>query len=133
MAGTVLKRFIEVEARPQVTLLPECLDDYIAEENPMRMVDVFVDELGLAALGFEGVDPASTGRPAHHPAILLRIYFYGYLKMIQSSCRLEREVERNVELMRLTGRVAPDFKTIADFRKDNGKAIRRAYCQSVVL
>src|SRR5476649_3031674 len=121
-----MKRFIEGEARTQVTLLPECLDDYVAEENPVRVVDVFVDELDLGALGFEGVDPAATGRPAYHPAVLLKIYIYSYLNLIQSSRRLEREAERNVELMWLTGRLAPDFKTIADFRKDNGPAIRAA-------
>jgi transposase len=128
-----MKRFIEGEARTQVTLLPECLDDYVAEENPVRVVDVFVDELDLGALGFEGVDPAATGRPAYHPAVLLKIYIYGYLNRIQSSRRLEREAERNVELMWLTGRLAPDFKTIADFRKDNGKAIRSVCRQFVVL
>jgi len=128
-----MKRFIEGEARTQVTLLPEYLDDYVAEENPVRVVDVFVDELDLGALGFEGVDPAATGRPAYHPAILLKIYIYGYLNRIQSSRRLEREAERNVELMWLTGRLAPDFKTIADFRKDNGKAIRSVCRQFVVL
>ncbi|VVO61521.1 IS1182 family transposase ISPpu16 [Pseudomonas fluorescens] len=114
-------------------MLPECLDDYVAEENPVRVVDVFVDELDLGALGFEGVDPAATGRPAYHPAVLLKIYIYGYLNRIQSSRRLEREAERNVELMWLTGRLAPDFKTIADFRKDNGKAIRSVCRQFVVL
>ncbi len=128
-----MKRFIEGEARTQVTLLPECLDDYVTEENPVRVVDVFVDELDLGALGFEGVDPAATGRPAYHPAVLLKIYIYGYLNRIQSSRRLEREAERNVELMWLTGRLAPDFKTIADFRKDNGKAIRSVCRQFVVL
>ena len=128
-----MKRFIEGEARTQVTLLPECLDDYVAEENPVRVVDVFVDELDLGALGFEGVDPAATGRPAYHPSVLLKIYIYGYLNRIQSSRRLEREAERNVELMWLTGRLAPDFKTIADFRKDNGKAIRSVCRQFVVL
>ena len=128
-----MKRFIEGEARTQVTLLPECLDDYITEENPVRVVDVFVDELDLGALGFEGVDPAATGRPAYHPAVLLKIYIYGYLKRIQSSRRLEREAERNVELMWLTGRLAPDFKTIADFRQDNGKAIRSVCRQFIVL
>jgi len=116
LAGTVMKRFIEGEARTQVTLLPECLDDYVTEENPVRVVDVFVDELDLGALGFDGVDPAATGRPAYHPAVLLKIYIYGYLNRIQSSRRLEREAERNVELMWLTGRLAPYFKTIADFR-----------------
>jgi transposase len=133
VAGAIMKRFIEGEARTQVTLLPECLDDYVTEENPVRVVDVFVDELDLGALGFEGVDPAATGRPAYHPAILLKIYIYGYLNRIQSSRRLEREAERNVELMWLTGRLAPDFKTIADFRKDNGKAIRSVCRQFVVL
>jgi len=128
-----MKRFIEGESRTQVTLLPECLDDYITEENPVRVVDVFVDELDLGTLGFEGVDPAATGRPAYHPAVLLKIYIYGYLNRIQSSRRLEREVERNVELMWLTGRLAPDFKTIADFRRDNGKAIRSVCRQFVVL
>lgn len=128
-----MKRFIEGEARTQVTLLPECPDDYVTEENPVRVVDVFVDELDLGALGFEGVDPAATGRPAYHPAVLLKIYIYGYLNRIQSSRRLERETERNVELMWLTGRLAPDFKTIADFRKDNGKAIRSVCRQFVVL
>jgi transposase len=128
-----MKRFIEGESRTQVTLLPECLDDYVAEENPVRVVDVFVDELDLGALGFEGVDPAATGRPAYHPAVLLKIYIYGYLNRIQSSRRLEREAERNVELMWLTGRLAPDFKTIADFRKDNGKAIRSVCRQFVEL
>jgi transposase len=133
VAGTIMKRFIEGEARTQVTLLPECLDDYVAEENPVRVVDVFVDELDLGALGFEGVDPAATGRPAYHPTILLKIYIYGYLNRIQSTRRLEREAQRNVELMWLTGRLAPDFKTIADFRKDNGKAIRSVCRQFVVL
>jgi transposase len=133
VAGAIMKRFIEGEVRTQVTLLPECLDDYVTEENPVRVVDVFVDELDLGALGFEGVDPAATGRPAYHPAILLKIYIYGYLNRIQSSRRLEREAERNVELMWLTGRLAPDFKTIADFRKDNGKAIRSVCRQFVVL
>lgn len=94
-----MKRFIEGEARTQVTLLPERLDDYIAEENPVRVVDVFVDELNLGALGFEGVDPAVAGRPAYHPAVVLKIYIYGYLNRIHSSRRLEREAECNVELM----------------------------------
>lgn len=128
-----MKRFIQGESRTQSTLLPEMLDDYIADTNPVRVVDVFVDELDLGQLGFEGVDPAATGRPAYHPAVLLRIYIYGYLNRIQSSRRLENEAQRNVELMWLTGRLTPDFKTIADFRKDNGKAIRRVCRQFVVL
>lgn len=97
------------------------------------MVDVFVDELDLAKLGFDGVIPADTGRPAYHPAILLKIYIYGYLNRIQSSRRLEREALRNVELMWLTGRLMPDFKTIANFRKDNSKAIRGVCRQFVLL
>ena len=119
--------------RVQSTLLPECLDDYIAETNPVRVVDVFVDELDLGKLGFEGVEPAATGRPAYHPAVLLKLYIYGYLNRIQSSRRLEKESQRNVELMWLTGRLMPDFKTIASFRKDNGKAIRNVCRQFVVL
>jgi len=119
-----MKRFIEGEDRQQVALLPECLDDYIGEDNPVRVVDAFVEELDLQALGFKGADPAATGRPAYHPAVLLKLYIYGYLNRIQSSRRLEREAQRNVELMWLTGRLAPDFKTIADFRHDNGAGIR---------
>ena len=127
-----MKRFIEGEERSQVTLLPECLDDYIADDNPVRVVDVFVDELKLHKLGFEGAEPAATGRPSYHPAVLLKLYIYGYLNQVQSSRRLEREAQRNVELMWLTGRLTPDFKTIADFRKDHGDAIRRV-CREFVL
>jgi transposase len=128
-----MKRFVQGECRTQSTLLPELLDDYIAETNPVRVVDVFVDELDLGKLEFSGVEPAATGRPAYHPATLLKIYIYGYLNRIQSSRRLEKEAQRNVELMWLTGRLTPDFKTIADFRKDNGKAIRSVCRQFVVL
>jgi transposase len=128
-----MKRFIQGEHRTQGTLLPESLDDYVSDTNPVRVVDVFVDELDLRQLGFEGVDPAVTGRPAYHPAVLLKVYIYGYLNRIQSSRRLEREAQRNVELMWLTGRLMPDFKTIANFRKDNGKAIRSVCRQFVVL
>jgi transposase len=127
-----LKRFIAREERSQITLLPECLDDYIADDNPVRVVDVFVDELKLHKLGFDGAEPAATGRPSYHPAVLLKIYIYGYLNKVQSSRRLEREAQRNVELMWLTGRLAPDFKTIADFRKDHGDAIRKV-CREFVL
>ena len=127
-----MKRFIEGEARSQVTLLPECLDDYIAEDNPIRVVDVFVDELSMKKLGFEGAEPAATGRPSYHPAVLLKIYIYGYLHRVQSSRRLEREAQRNVELMWLTGRLAPDFKTIADIRRDHGDAIHKV-CREFVL
>ena len=133
IGGIEMKRFIEGESRTQSTLLPETLDDYIADTNPVRVVDVFVDELDLGALGFEGMTPAATGRPAYHPADLLKIYIYGYLNRIQSSRRLEREAQRNVELMWLSSRLMPDFKTIANFRKDNGKAIRSVCRQFVVL
>ena len=128
-----MKRFIEGEDRTQVTLLPACLEDYVESENPVRVVEVFVDGLDLGELGFEGVDPAATGRPAYHPAVLLKLYIYGYLNRVQSSRRLEREAQRNVELMWLTGRLMPDFKTIANFRKDNGPAIRKVCRQFVVL
>ena len=126
-------RFIEGRDRGQVTLLPECLDDYIAADNPVRVVDAFVDELQLPELGFDGAEPALTGRPSYHPSVLLKIYIYGYLNRIQSSRRLEREAQRNVELMWLTGRLAPDFKTIADFRRDNGAGIRNACGRFVAL
>src|SRR5712664_1292029 len=128
-----MHRFIDGEDRMQQTLLPHSLEDYVSEENPVRVIEVFIDELDLAALGFSGMTPAATGRPAYHPSTLLKIYLYGYLNRIQSSRRLEREAQRNIELMWLTGRLAPDFKTIADFRKDNGKAIRAACAQFVVL
>ena len=119
-----MKRFIEGECRTQAVLFPERLDDWIGEDNPVRAVDAFVSELDFKALGFESAEPADTGRPAYHPATLLKIYIYGYLNRVQSSRRLERETQRNVELMWLTERLAPDFKTIADFRGDNGPAIR---------
>lgn len=120
-----MKRFIEGEVREQSLMFPERLDDYIGQDNPVRVIDVFVDELNLGTLGFEGPKPEATGRPAYHPATLLKIYIYGYLNRIQSSRRLERESQRNLELIWLTGRLSPDFKTIADFRKDNGLAIRK--------
>ena len=128
-----MKRFVEGEDRRQAALLPDCLEDYVAEDNPVRVIEVFVDELDLGALGFDGVSPAPTGRPAYHPATLLKVYLYGYLNRVQSSRRLERETQRNIELMWLTGRLMPDFKTIADFRRDNGAAIRSACAQFVVL
>lgn len=128
-----MPRYVEGSDRDQVTLLPECLDDYIGEDNPVRAVDAFVEELDLEALGFARASPASTGRPAYHPGVLLRIYIYGYLNRVASSRRLERECQRNVELMWLTGRLAPDFKTIADFRRENGAAIRKVCRQFVVL
>lgn len=128
-----MKRFIEGEDRHQVTLLPECLDDFIDADNTVRVIDVFIDELDLVALGFDGASPAATGRPSYHPSVLLKLYLYGYLNRIQSSRRLERECQRNVELMWLTGRLAPDFKTIADFRRDNGKGIRNVCRRFVML
>ncbi|MGH8282818.1 MAG: IS1182 family transposase [Gammaproteobacteria bacterium] len=128
-----MKRFIQGESRTQCVLLPETLDDYIADTNPVRVVDVFVDELEMGKLGFEGVDPATTGRPGYHPEVLLKIYIYGYLNRIQSSRRLEHAAQCNLELLWLTGRLMPDFKTIADFRKDNGEAIRSVCRQFVML
>jgi transposase len=128
-----MKRFVTGQSREQGTFLPERLDDFIAEDNPVRVVDVFVEELDLRELGFTSVDPQATGRPAYHAATLLKLYIYGYLNRVQSSRRLERECQRNLELMWLTERLEPDFKTIADFRKDNGKAIRKVCRQFVVL
>jgi transposase len=126
-----MARFIEGDSRIQTTLLPEALDDYITEDNPVRVVDVFVDQIDLDNMGFNTM-PAETGRPAYHPATLLKLFIYGYLNRVQSSRRLEREAGRNVELMWLLGRLAPDFKTIADFRKDNAQAIQ-AVCREFVL
>ncbi|WOS61685.1 IS1182 family transposase [Sinorhizobium fredii] len=128
-----MKRFIEGDDRRQATLLPDSLEDYVAQDNPVRVIDVFIDELDLEVLGFAGAVPEATGRPSYHPSTLLKIYLYGYLNRIQSSRRLERETQRNIELMWLTGRLMPDFKTIADFRRDNGAAIRAACAQFVVL
>jgi len=125
-------RYIDGDDRTQSVLFPERLDDWVEEDNPVRVVDEFVDALDLGRLGFERVQPAETGRPAYHPGTLLKIYIYGYLNRIQSSRRLEREAQRNVELIWLTGRLMPDFKTIADFRRDNGEAIRRV-CREFVL
>jgi transposase len=124
--------FIEGEVRNQAMLFPERLDDYIAEDSPVRVIDVFIDELDLSGLGFKTLAEA-TGRPGYHPATLLKLYIYGYLNRIQSSRRLEREARRSVELMWLTDRLAPDFKTIADFRKDKGKAIRLVCREFVML
>lgn len=126
-------RFIEGMDRMQATLLPEVIDDYVTENNPVRVVDAFVDALDLAALGFDGVIPEETGRPSYHPATILKIYVYGYLNQVQSSRGLERECHRNLELIWLTGRLAPDFKTIADFRRDNGPAIRKVCAQFIAF
>jgi transposase len=128
-----MKRFVEGTDRGQSTLLPECLDDWIDEDNPVRVIDAFVDALGLADLGFEGVEPEATGRPSYHPSVLLKLYIYGYLNRVQSSRRLEREAGRNFETMWLLGRLVPDHKTIADFRKDNGPAIGKVCARFVEL
>ena len=128
-----MKRFVEGVDREQSTLLPECLDDFIDEINPVRAIDAFVDALDLGGLGFAGVEPAATGRPSYHPSALLKLYIYGYLNRVQSSRRLEREAGRNVEVMWLLGRLVPDDKVIADFRKDNGKAIRKVCARFVEL
>jgi transposase len=128
-----MRRFVEGQDRGQSTLFPECLEDWIDQDNPIRAIDVFVDGLDLAGLEFSGVDPEATGRPAYHPSVLLKLYIYGYLNRVQSSRRLEREAGRNVEVMWLTGRLAPDHKTIADFRKDNGPAIGKVCARFIAL
>src|SRR6201981_766625 len=128
-----MKRFVEEADRGQLTLLPECLDDFIDESNPVRVIDAFVDALDLAELGFGGVEAAATGRPSYHPSVRLKLLIYGYLNRVQSSRRLEHEAGRNVEVMWLTGRLAPDHKTIADFRKDNGPAIGKVCARFVAL
>lgn len=125
-------RYVEGQDRTQSVLFPERLDDWIHEDNTVRVIDVFVDELDMRKLGFDRAEPAATGRPAYSPATLLKIYVYGYLNRVQSSRRLETEAQRNLELIWLTGRLAPDFKTIADFRRDNGEAIRKV-CKEFVL
>ena len=128
-----MKRFVDGIDRSQGLLLPDRLEDYVHEDNPVRVVDAFVEALDLSALGFEAANRAAGGRPAYHPATLLKIYIYGYLNRIQSSRRLEREAQRNLELIWLTGRLAPDFKTIADFRKDNGGAITAVCSRFIAL
>ncbi len=127
-----MKRFIEGLDRGQTSLLPECVDDYVDDENPVRAIDAFIDMLDLALLNFD-VEPKATGRPGYHPATMLKLYLYGYLNQVQSSRRLERECARNLELIWLTGSLKPDFKTIADFRRDNGSAIREVCKQFVAL
>src|SRR6476619_1972880 len=128
-----MKRFVEGADRGQSTLLPECLDEWIDENNPVRAIEAFVEALDLAALGFDGVEPETTGRPSYHPSVLLKLYIYGYLNRVQSSRRLEREAGRNFETMWLLGRLVPDHKTIADFRKDNGGAIKKVCARFVEL
>jgi transposase len=116
-------KHIEGIDRNQITLMPDAIEDYIAEDNPVRFLDIYVDHLDLKDLGFPHVEPEARGRPPYHPGDLLRLYLYGYLFAIRSSRALEREANRNLELIWLLKRLAPDFKTIADFRKDNGQAI----------
>ena len=128
-----MKRFVEGIDRSQTTLFPECLEDWIDWENPVRVIDAFVEKLDLSWLGFDGVAPEATGRPSYHRSALLKLYIYGYLNRVQSSRRLEREAGRNVEVMWLTGRLAPDHKTIADFRKDSGPAIKQVCVQFIEL
>ena len=128
-----MKRFIEGQARDQATLLPECLEDWADEDNPVRVIDAFVEALDLGKLGFAGVEPKVTGRPAYHPSVLLKLYIYGYLNAVQSSRRLEREARCNIEVMWLLGRLVPDHKTIAEFRRTNGPGIRQVCSQFVEL
>lgn len=128
-----MSRFIDEADRSQGILLPEALDEYVCDENPVRVIDAFVGALDLASLGFEGVEPQATGRPSYHPATLLKIYLYGYLNRIHSTRRLEREARRNLELMWLVGRLAPDFKTLADFRAQNTAAIKNVCREFIVL
>ena len=133
LRGHGMKRFIEGQARDQVTLLPECLEDWADDENSVRVIDAFVDALDLGELGFAGVDPRSTGRPAYHPSVLLKLFIYGYLNAVQSSRKLEREARCNIEVMWLLGRLVPDHKTIAEFRRNNGPSIRKVCAQFVEL
>ncbi len=128
-----MSRFVEGVPRTQSTLFPERLEDYVDEENPVRAIEAFIDALDLEQLGFHGMNPKATGRPAYHPATMLKLYVYGYLNRIQSTRRLERETGRNIELMWLLGRLTPDFKTIANFRRHNGKAIRKVCAEFVGL
>src|SRR5918997_457806 len=117
-----MTRFIEGKDRRQTLLLPECLDDYVTQDNPVRVIDAFIDELDLAALGFTRPQPAATGRPGYHPAILLKLYLYGYLHRVPSSRRLEQEASRNLELIWLTGQLAPDFKTVNSYERNFTRA-----------
>src|SRR3974390_3113740 len=128
-----MRRFVEGIDRGQTTLFPEFLEDWIDEDNPVRALDAFVDELDLSGLGFDGAAPEATGRPSSHPPVLLKLYIYVSHNGAQSSRRLERGAGRNVEVMWLTGRLIPDHKTIADFRKDNGGAIKQVCVQFIEL
>lgn len=125
--------YIEGISRKQKILFPDCVDDYISEDNPVQFIDAFVESLDLEELGFKHAEPEPTGRPPYNPKDLLKLYLYGYLNRIRSSCRLEKETHRNVELMWLLGKLTPDFKTIADFRKDNRSALKRVFKEFVLL
>ena len=128
-----MPRFVEGVPRTQATLFPERIEDFIDEDNPVRAIEAFVDALDLEQLGFQGMNPKATGRPAYHPSTMLKLYIYGYLNRIQSTRRLERETGRNIELMWMLGRLRPDFKTIANFRRSNGRAIRKVCAEFVGL
>ena len=128
-----MRRFVEGIDRGQATLFPECLEDWIDADSSVRVIDAFVEKLDLSGLGFDGVAREATGRPSYHPAVLLKLYIYGYVNRVQSSRRLEREAGRNVEVMWLTGRLVPDHKTIVDFRKDSGPGIKQVCVQFIEL
>ena len=128
-----MRRFVDRVDCEQTTLFPECLGDWIDENNPVQVIDAFVDELDLAELSFDGVAPEATGRPSYHRSMLLKLYICGYLNRVQSSRRLEREAWRKVEVMWLPRRLVPDHRTIADFRKDNGEAIRKVCARFIML
>lgn len=128
-----MKRFIQSSDSSQDALFPEHLEDYVAADNPARVIEAFVEQLDLNQLGFKGVKPLATGRPSYHPAVLLKLYIYGYLNRIQSSRRLARETQRNLELFWLTRRLTPAFKTIASFRKANGAGICKVCSQFIML
>jgi len=124
--------YIRGTNRNQITLFPESIEDYITEDNPVRFIDAFVGKLDLSELGFNRAQPAETGRPAYDPGDLLRLYLYGYLNRVRSSRLLERETKVNIEVMWLLGKLSPDFKTIADFRRDNLKALKQV-CREFTL
>lgn len=125
--------YIKGESRGQLTLMPESLDDYVSEENPVRVIDAFVNKLDIKSMGFTKHTPAKDGRPGYDPRDMLKLYIYGYLNKIRSSRRLQTECSRNVELMWLLGKLVPDFRCIADFRKDNAEAIKKVFREFTIL
>lgn len=125
--------YVQGVSRNQVVMFPESLDEYISDDNPVRFIDAFVDGLDLQVLGFKRAVPEERGRPPYDPGDLLKLYMYGYLNRVRSSRRLEREAERNVEVMWLVSKLVPDHKTIADFRRDNGEAIQAVFREFMVL